>query len=44
MMYDLKDEEQVKEYLKNIGIEYRYQCYQEKNPEGNFIVSVLMRK
>ncbi|KAK7501403.1 hypothetical protein BaRGS_00007207 [Batillaria attramentaria] len=34
MMYDLKDEEQAKEYLKNVGIEYRFQCYQEKNPEG----------
>ncbi|KAK7099961.1 cytochrome c oxidase assembly factor 7 homolog [Littorina saxatilis] len=34
MQYDLKDENQAKEYLKNVGIEYRYQCYQEKNPEG----------
>ena len=32
--YDLKDEEQAKEYLENIGVEYRFQCYHEKNPEG----------
>ena len=34
-MYDLKDEKQAAEYIKNVGIEYRYQCYQEKSPEGN---------
>ncbi|XP_074643373.1 cytochrome c oxidase assembly factor 7-like [Tubulanus polymorphus] len=33
-LYDLKDEKQAKEYLKNLGIEYRYQCFEEKNPEG----------
>ena len=36
--YDLKDEEQAKEYLEKIGIEYRFQCYHEKNPEGETIL------
>ncbi|XP_041358914.1 cytochrome c oxidase assembly factor 7B-like [Gigantopelta aegis] len=34
MSYDFKDEEQVKEYIKNLGTEYRFQCYHEKIPEG----------
>jgi hypothetical protein len=33
-MYDLKNEDEAKEYIKNIGTEYRYWCYHEKNPEG----------
>jgi len=32
--YDLKDEQQVKEYLDRIGVEYRFQCYDEKRPDG----------
>lgn len=32
--YDLRDEKQAKEYLKNIGIEFRFQCYSEKSAEG----------
>ena len=32
--YDLRDEEQVKEYLKNLGTEYRFQCYKEHIPAG----------
>ncbi|XP_070563137.1 cytochrome c oxidase assembly factor 7-like [Ptychodera flava] len=31
---DFKDEEQVKEYLENLHIEYMYACHQEKSPEG----------
>ena len=38
MMYDLKNEEEAKEYIKNVGIEYRYQCYHEKRPDGKFVV------
>lgn len=34
MNVNFKDESEVKEYLKNIGIEYRYGCYSEKNPES----------
>lgn len=33
--YDFTNEEEVKTYLKNIGIEYRFRCYKENNPEGN---------
>lgn len=34
MAYNLKSEEEVKQYLNNLGIEYRFGCYSEKNPEG----------
>ncbi|XP_035738484.1 cytochrome c oxidase assembly factor 7 homolog isoform X2 [Vespa mandarinia] len=32
--YNLKKPEEVKEYLKNLHIEYKFGCYSEKNPEG----------
>lgn len=32
--YDLKDEKQAKQYLDKVGIEYRFQCYDEKRPDG----------
>ncbi|CAH4029798.1 unnamed protein product [Pieris brassicae] len=31
--YDLKKEEEVKEFVENLGIEYRFGCYKEKKPE-----------
>ena len=31
---DLKKEEEVQEYIKNLGIEYRFGCYHEKDPKG----------
>ncbi|XP_023346381.1 cytochrome c oxidase assembly factor 7 homolog [Eurytemora carolleeae] len=31
---DLKDADDVKEYVENLGIEYRFGCYQEKNPKS----------
>ena len=31
---DLTDEDQTQEYLENLGIEYRFGCYQEKNPKS----------
>lgn len=34
MDYDLKDEEQAKAYIERIGVEYRFQCFHEKSPEG----------
>lgn len=34
MPYDLQKEEEVQEYLKNLGIEYRFECFQEKKPDG----------
>ncbi|UXI18952.1 hypothetical protein NH340_JMT04895 [Sarcoptes scabiei] len=30
----LKEKEEVQLYLKNLGIEYRFSCFSEKNPEG----------
>lgn len=34
MAFDLKDEKSVKEYLDKLGIEYRFGCFSERNPEG----------
>ncbi|VEN53897.1 unnamed protein product [Callosobruchus maculatus] len=33
MAYNLKSESEVKEYINNLGIEYRFGCYSEKKPE-----------
>lgn len=33
MTYDLKREEEVKQYVENLGIEYRFGCFKEKKPE-----------
>lgn len=38
MAVNFKDEAEVKDYLKNIGIEYRFGCYSEKNPEGTYFL------
>lgn len=32
--FDLKNEEEVKEYLENLGIEYRFGCYHEKRADA----------
>ena len=32
-----KESEEVEKYLENLGIEYRYSCYGEKNAEGMFL-------
>lgn len=34
MAWDLKNEEEVKQYLDNLGTEYRFGCLSEKKPEG----------
>ena len=31
---DLTKEEEMKQYLDNLGTEYRFGCYSEKDPEG----------
>lgn len=36
--YNLKSEEDVKEYLKNLFTEYQFGCYGEKNPEGEHLI------
>ncbi|XP_013168750.1 PREDICTED: S-methyl-5'-thioadenosine phosphorylase-like isoform X2 [Papilio xuthus] len=33
MAYDLQKEEDVKQYIENLGIEYRFGCYHEKKSE-----------
>ncbi|KAG8436893.1 hypothetical protein GDO86_007837 [Hymenochirus boettgeri] len=33
-LVDFQNEEEVKEYLDNLGTEYSYQCYREKQPDG----------
>ena len=30
----LKEKEEVIDFLKNLGIEYRFSCFSEKNNEG----------
>ena len=42
---ELTSEEEIKEYLNNLGIEYRFGCYSEKNPKacqllGEFMESI----
>ena len=32
---DLKNEEEVQDYLERLGIEYRFGCYYEKNGKGS---------
>lgn len=36
MSYDFKKDEDVKEYIKNLGIEYRFGCFSEKDPQSKF--------
>ncbi|XP_063794961.1 cytochrome c oxidase assembly factor 7 [Pseudophryne corroboree] len=33
-LVDFKNEEEVKEYLDNLGVEYSYQCHRERQPDG----------
>lgn len=42
---DLKDSEEVADYLENLGIEYRFGCYHEKDPKachllGDYLESI----
>lgn len=37
---DFQNEVEVKEFLDQIGTEYRFGCYSEKNPEGEPFVVV----
>lgn len=36
MAYNFKSEADVKDFLKNLGIEYRFGCLKERKPEGNY--------
>lgn len=33
-LINFEDEQEVKQFLDNLGVEYSYQCYREKDPEG----------
>lgn len=35
MAFDMKKEEDVKEFINKLGIEYRFGCYSEKKADGN---------
>lgn len=37
MSVNFQDENEVKEYLNNIGTEYRFGCYSERKPDGKRI-------
>jgi len=39
---NFKDEEEVKEYLENLGTEYRFGCYHEKNPKSCHLLGDYM--
>lgn len=34
-LINFEDENEVKQFLDNLGMEYSFQCYKEKDPEGN---------
>ena len=40
MSWDLKKEEDVKQYLSNLNVEYRFGCYSEKKPEGTYLYNI----
>lgn len=33
-LINFEDENEVKQFLDNLGVEYSYQCYKDKDPEG----------
>lgn len=33
-LINFEDEAEVKQFLDNLGVEYSFQCYKEKDPEG----------
>lgn len=39
---DLKNEDDVKDYLERLGIEYRFGCYHEKNPKACHLLGDYM--
>lgn len=41
MSVNFQDEAEVKQYLNNIGIEYRFGCYSEKKPDGVYMTIEL---
>ena len=43
MAWDLKSEEEVKEYLENLSTEYKFGCFSEQKPEGKHIDNLLLK-
>lgn len=39
-----KDKEELDEFLHNLGIEYRFSCYEEKNPDGELHLALASLK
>lgn len=39
-LINFEDENEVKQFLDNLGVEYSYQCYKEKDPEGKWSCAV----
>lgn len=39
-LINFEDENEVKQFLDNLGVEYSFQCYKEKDPEGTFSCAV----
>ncbi|KAM6305352.1 cytochrome c oxidase assembly factor 7 isoform 2-T2 [Aegotheles albertisi] len=35
-LFNFADEEEVRAYLENLHVEYSYQCFKEKDPDGGF--------
>lgn len=33
-LINFEDENEVKQFLDNLGVEYSFQCHKEKDPEG----------
>lgn len=42
-LINFEDEQEVKQFLDNLGVEYSYQCYREKDPEGRLSAVPLSR-
>ena len=38
---DLTKDQEVQEYLDNLGTEYRFGCYSEKNPKGKLLKTYI---
>lgn len=39
-LVNFEDEEEVKVYLENLGIEYSFQCYKEHDPDGKVVAAL----
>jgi len=38
-LVNFEDEQEVKQFLDNLAVEYSFQCYQEKQPDGRTTAS-----